>query len=131
MAATISNRKRRAKREALLVYLYQLIYNVEIESDINHAPSIETSDAAKSIIQAKEILTKKIQTIVFNWESLHVIEQLILIIGAYEILNTRESNPVFTINECIMLSKKYGSQDGYKLVNKVLDKFRLEIASPL
>ena len=53
-------------------------------------------------------------------ERLDPIERNALRIAIYEILN-KDIDKTIIINEAIRMSKKYGSSDGYKLVNAVLD----------
>ena len=52
---------------------------------------------------------------------LDVIEKNILRISLYEI-KKKELDSSIVINEAIRMAKKYGSVEGYKLVNAVLDK---------
>ena len=54
-------------------------------------------------------------------KQLDPIERNILRIAIYE-LEKKELEPVIIISEAIRMSKKYGSTDGYKFVNAVLDK---------
>ena len=54
-------------------------------------------------------------------KQLDPIERNILRIAIYE-LEKKELEPAIVISEAIRMSKKYGSTDGYKFVNAVLDK---------
>ena len=54
-------------------------------------------------------------------QQLDVIEKSILRISLYE-LKKQELDSSIIINEAIRMAKKYGSIEGYKLVNAVLDK---------
>ncbi len=54
-------------------------------------------------------------------QQLDVIEKNILRISLYE-LKKKELDSSIIINEAIRMAKKYGSIEGYKLVNAVLDK---------
>ena len=54
-------------------------------------------------------------------QQLDVIEKNILRISLYE-LKKKELDSSIVINEAIRMAKKYGSVEGYKLVNAVLDK---------
>ena len=54
-------------------------------------------------------------------QQLDVIEKNILRIALYE-HKKKELDSSIVINEAIRMSKKYGSVEGYKLVNAVLDK---------
>ena len=67
----------------------------------------------------KNILYFKTPSEVFS--SVDVIEKNILRIALYE-HKKKELDSSIVINEAIRMSKKYGSVEGYKLVNAVLDK---------
>ena len=54
-------------------------------------------------------------------QQLDVIEKNVLRIALYE-LKKNELDTSIVINEAIRMTKKYGSVEGYKLVNAVLDK---------
>ena len=49
------------------------------------------------------------------------IERNILRMSLFELMNNK-INDVIVINEAIRLSKKFGSSEGYKFVNAILDK---------
>ena len=55
-------------------------------------------------------------------ERLDIIEKNSLRIALYELMN-KDLDKAIVINEAIRVSKKYGSVEGYKLVNAVLDNF--------
>jgi len=57
------------------------------------------------------------------------VEHAILLLGAFE-LRSQPSVPWRVIvNECVNLAKLFGSEEGYKYVNGVLDKFAREARS--
>ena len=49
------------------------------------------------------------------------IERNVLRLAIYELLNNNLDKPI-VINESIRLTKKYGTAQGYKYVNALLDK---------
>ena len=55
------------------------------------------------------------------FQQLDVIEKNAIRIGLFELMN-KELDAAIVINESIRMTKKYGSVEGYKLVNAVLDK---------
>ncbi|BCG49591.1 transcription antitermination factor NusB [Candidatus Profftella armatura (Diaphorina cf. continua)] len=55
------------------------------------------------------------------------IEYIVLLIGAYELKSHYEIPYKVIINEAIELVKSFGNIDGYKYVNKILDKLALNI----
>ncbi len=50
------------------------------------------------------------------------VEQAIIVIGAWELVNRLEIPYRVVINEAVELAKAYGGTDGHKFVNAVLDK---------
>lgn len=50
------------------------------------------------------------------------IELALLRIGAFELLNSHDVPVNVVLTETVRISKKFGSTDGYKFVNAVLDK---------
>ena len=55
-------------------------------------------------------------------KSLDIIEKNILRLALYELIYKKELDTPIIINEAIRLSKKYGSNNGYKYINAILDK---------
>lgn len=55
------------------------------------------------------------------------IEYVVLLIGTYELKSHYEIPYKVIINEAIELVKSFGNIDGYKYVNKILDKLALNI----
>lgn len=62
-------------------------------------------------------------------EKLNPVELAILRLAAYEFLECLDVPYKVVINEALELSKKYGSEQGYKYVNGVLDKLALQLRS--
>ena len=54
-----------------------------------------------------------------------MIEKNILRIALYEIMD-KQLDSLIVISESIRMSKKYGSVEGYKLINAVLDRISKE-----
>ena len=79
-------------------------------------------DRLKGVSENLEGFDKTIQDYVDRpIQQLDVIEKSILRISLYE-LKKQELDSSIIINEAIRMAKKYGSIEGYKLVNAVLDK---------
>ena len=55
-------------------------------------------------------------------KSLDIIEKNVLRLALYELIYKKELDTPIIINEAIRLSKKYGSNGGYKYINAILDK---------
>mgnify|MGYP003329649978 CR=1 FL=1 len=58
---------------------------------------------------------------------LSVIERSCLMIGVWELKHCLENPYRVIINEAVELTKRFGADRGYKLVNGVLDKAALDI----
>ena len=58
---------------------------------------------------------------------LSVVERACLMIGAWELIHRVENPYRVVINEAVELSKQFGADKGYKLVNGVLDKIAAEV----
>ena len=54
--------------------------------------------------------------------NLNDVEYAVMLVGAAELLYKAETPPKVVINEYVNLSKKYGTEQGYRLVNAVLDQ---------
>jgi len=60
-------------------------------------------------------------------ERLSPVERAILLIGAYELAERRDTPFKVVLNEAIELGKGYGGTDGHKFVNGVLEKLALAL----
>ena len=58
---------------------------------------------------------------------LSVVERACLMIGVWELIHRMENPYRVVINEAVELSKQFGADKGYKLVNGVLDKIAAEV----
>ena len=87
------------------------------------APSCFYQEILKGVIEDKNNIDKAIQKNMDRpLERLDIIEKNSLRIALYELMN-KDLDKAIIINEAIRVSKKYGSVEGYKLVNAVLDNF--------
>ena len=83
-------------------------YFVELVSE-----SITQNDALENTISPYLNITK---------EQIDPVEKAILLFATYEILHKPETPTKVVIAEAVNLCKKFGSIEGYKFVNGVLDK---------
>ena len=60
-------------------------------------------------------------------KDINLIEQIILVIAAYELLNSHSVPSPVIINEAVELTKLYGAEDSYKFINGLVDKLAHEI----
>ena len=57
----------------------------------------------------------------WTWDRMDAITRAILLIGGYELLFKREAPPAVVMNEAIDIAKEYGTAEGAKFVNGVLN----------
>tara|TARA_Y100001970_G_scaffold98563_1_gene123910 strand:+ start:55020 stop:55415 length:396 start_codon:yes stop_codon:yes gene_type:complete len=76
------------------------------------------SGVVKSMDNIDELLNRYIDR---DLSSIDPVEKNIIRLAIYELTSTKLDKPII-IDESIRLTKKYGSQDGYKYVNAILDK---------
>jgi transcription antitermination protein NusB len=57
-----------------------------------------------------------------EWEKLDPVERSVLLIGAYELRNCPEMPYRVVINEGVELCKMFGTVEGHRFINGVLDK---------
>ena len=114
-------------RDKVLQTLYELELGGEELNEVLKNHSSEKSnkfykEILKEVSENLEGFDETIQDYVDRpIQQLDVIEKNILRISLYEI-KKKELDSSIVINEAIRMAKKYGSVEGYKLVNAVLDK---------
>lgn len=65
-----------------------------------------------------------------DWQKLDPVESSVLLVGAYEMRNCHEIPYRVVINESVELCKMFGTSEGYRYVNGVLDKLAQTHRSP-
>ena len=80
----------------------------------------------ESITQNKEITAVFSPYLNLPSNQIDPIENAILLFATYEILHKQETPTKVVLSEAINLCKKFGSIDGYKFINGVLDKVALK-----
>ena len=114
-------------RDKVLQTLYELELSGEDLKDVLKNHSSEKSNAfykdiLKGVLDNQENIDELIQKNLDRpINQLDVIEKNALRIALFELKN-KELDFAIIINESIRMTKKYGSVEGYKLVNAVLDK---------
>ena len=114
-------------RDKVLQTLYELELSGEDLKDVLTNHSSEKSNAfykdiLKGVLDNQQNIDEVIQKNLDRpIKQLDVIEKNALRIGLFELMN-KELDAAIVINESIRMTKKYGSVEGYKLVNAVLDK---------
>ncbi len=119
-------------REDIMTILYQkniydqnkMKYNID---DIIKEVSIIDNEFVKEIVYGVITYQKDIDALANHYLKDWTIERLgntdcaILRMGIYELMYTK-TPPIVSINEAILLSKKYSDDDVRKMINSVLDK---------
>ena len=114
-------------RDKVLQTLYELELSGEDLKDVlkNHSSeksNVFYNDILKGVLDNQENIDEIIQSNLDRpFQQLDVIEKNAIRIGLFELMN-KELDAAIVINESIRMAKKYGSVEGYKLVNAVLDK---------
>ncbi len=86
--------------------------------------SKEVDGLARTIVNQKAELDSTIESIVENYkpERIDPVDRAILRLGTYEILHKEDIPAPVTINECIEISRRFGSTESSRFINGVLDK---------
>ena len=58
----------------------------------------------------------------YDFDLVDPVERAVILNAAYEILFVPETDKAVAITEAVRLTKKFGTQEGYRFVNGVLDK---------
>ena len=120
--------KRHELRKQAMISIYQFLL---LEEDINEVLennyTYRDEYFTKVIINVsdkKDEFIQKINDLLDNWtfDRLGYPESAILLLGVSE-LDIKELDKSIIINEAIELSKEYGNEESYPLINKVLDKY--------
>ena len=129
---------RRRSREFALQALYQWQLAGQSLSDIEQqyaqADGFAKADSAlfltilSGVLKHAETLKEKLQPHLDRpWKEVSPIESGILLMGAFELENMRETPYRVIINEAIELAKSFGGTDGHKYVNGILDKLAANV----
>ena len=124
--------KRRARRLIVqALYQWQMtgheIYEIEAQFRVSNNMEKVDTDYFCRLLHG---IPQNIQEIESNFkeyldrpiEDLNPIELAVLRIGTFELLHCLEIPYKVVLDESVSLTKEYGSQDGYKYVNGVLNK---------
>lgn len=122
----------RARRRALqALYQWQMTGQDprQILAQFHQAQDMSGVDQAHfenlllGISSAGEGLDRDIQPFLDRpMEQVDLMEQVVLKIGAFELLNCPESPFKVVVDECVDLAHRFGSEQGHAYVNAVLDK---------
>lgn len=96
----------------------KLYANIDVEYFIYLLTNIDEKfdDLKKTIENASNL----------SWRRIQPVEKGVILIGVLE-LQSGTLDPNITINECVELSKHFGSEDGYRFINGVLDSIKSKL----
>ena len=120
--------KRHELRKQAMISIYQfLLLEEDINEILENNYTYRDEYFTKVIINVsdkKDEFIQKINDLLDNWtfDRLGYPESAILLLGVSE-LDIKELDKSIIINEAIELSKEYGNEESYPLINKVLDKY--------
>jgi len=127
-------RARSQAREAALKVLYQLDLRPDVErSELEElvredVPAADAREFARELIDGTReqlpAIDREIESVAINWnlKRMAVIDRNILRLGTYELLFRPELPAAVSINEAVMLAKKYSTKESGGFVNGILDK---------
>ncbi|MFZ1180941.1 MAG: transcription antitermination factor NusB [Herbaspirillum sp.] len=129
---------RHRAREFALQGLYQWLLNNEdagvIEAHIREAHGFDKADAEHfdvllygAIKQAADLRAVLAPLIDRPITELSPVEHAVLLIGSFELKHNIEVPYKVVINEAVELTKSFGSVDGHKYVNGVLDRLAAKV----
>jgi N utilization substance protein B len=86
-------------------------------------------ELVKGVEDSGDDLDKRLQPIAPDWPLTQIarVDHIILLMGAYELLNHKEVPPKVVINEAVELAKAFGGDNSSKFINGVLGTFLREI----
>jgi len=130
-------------REIVFSAIYQFDFNEDMETSSEYLErelsffSMETEMKLRtrkyfdSILRYRDEIDSVIRKHLTNWtfERLASTDKNVLRLGAYEIIYEPDIPIEVTLNEAIDIAKEYGSEQGGKFVNGVLDRIARECAS--
>ncbi len=135
-------RKRSKAREYALHILYQMdIRHAPVEQILeefwrDHAVTEEVKTFANTLAQGTAARLAEIDPLIashadnWNLKRMAVIDRNILRLGAYELLQAKDTPPKVCINEGIELAKRFGDAESGKFVNGILDAIHKSKAVP-
>ncbi len=124
--------RKRARRRALqAIYQWQITHQdaSEILRQFREMQDLSQVDEAyferllRSVIKHKERLIDALEPFLDRpLDQVDVMERVVLMIGAWELLDCPELPYRVVLDESVDLARRFGSEQGYSYVNAVLDK---------
>ena len=118
-------------RDKILQTLYELeVGGQDLDTVLKNFSSEKSNPFYQKILKGVVNKNKEIDKILEDnierpLDQVELIEKNILRIALYELMD-KQLDSLIVISESIRMSKKYGSVEGYKLINAVLDRISKE-----
>lgn len=124
--------RRRARRRALqAIYQWQLtgqdafeiLQQFRAAQDMSGVDEEHFEKLLRGVSSSKQSLDTELQPFLDRpFDQLDQMERVVLRIGAFELLHCPELPFRVTVDECVDLAHRFGSEQGHAYVNAVLDK---------
>jgi N utilization substance protein B len=129
--------RKRARRRALqAIYQWQITHQEADEilrqfrevQDLSQVDVEHFENLLRGVINDKERLIDALEPFLDRpMEQVDVMERVVLMIGAWELLDCPEMPYRVVLDESVDLARRFGSEQGYSYVNAVLDKAAREL----
>lgn len=129
--------RKRARRRALqAIYQWQITHQEADEilrqfrevQDLSQVDVGHFENLLRGVINGKERLIDTLEPFLDRpMEQVDVMERVVLMIGAWELLDCPEMPYRVVLDESVDLARRFGSEQGYSYVNAVLDKAAREL----
>ncbi|MCH8057190.1 MAG: transcription antitermination factor NusB [Proteobacteria bacterium] len=124
--------RKRARRRALqAIYQWQItdqdateiLHQFREMQDLSQVDEAYFERLLRSVIKHKERLIDALEPFLDRpMDQVDVMERVVLMIGAWELLDCPEMPYRVVLNESVDLARRFGSEQGHSYVNAVLDK---------
>lgn len=102
----------------------ELLLEFDLERELGKADKNYFIEIITGVVQCFIDLKSDLEAVLDrDWERVQVVERSILLIGALELREGKVPSTVI-INESVELCKRFGTVDGFKYVNGVLDALK-------
>jgi len=124
--------RKRARRRALqAIYQWQITHQDASEilrqfreiQDLSQVDVVYFEQLLRCVIKEKERLDEALEPFLDRpMDQVDVMERVVLMIGAWELLDCPEMPYRVVLDESVDLARRFGSEQGHSYVNAVLDK---------
>lgn len=134
----MANYYRHANRVHARRYAMQALYEhqmtgrslSEVQQDYRHdSEACEKMDTAyfdrllNGVQERRGVIVSSLEGLLnYSFDKVDPVEQAVMLYAAYELLYIPEIAAPVVVAEAVKMNKRYGSEEGYRLVNGVLDR---------